>query len=111
MLNNQVTLVTLPGAGTAITAQVSTNQLLACSSAYPTVTFYVTRNSNHLSPGVIQTTSGTLFGIQTLSFNGFITGDIVYAQITTAGSGCTNCADPFYLALSRLPIVLTQDKL
>src|SRR5581483_8528625 len=90
VLNNQVTLVTLAGNGTAVSLGASTTGMLSCTTTYPQITFYVTRGMSHLSLGTITTSNSSSWSSYNLSFNGLLTSDVVYAQITTAGSGCTN---------------------
>src|SRR5581483_9513637 len=107
VLNNQVTLVTLAGNGTAVSLGASTTGMLSCTTTYPVITFYVTRGMSHLSLAVIQTNSGTSWTNSTPSFNGLLTSDVVYAQITAAGSGCTNDV-PLNVSFSYIPSAATN---
>jgi len=93
---------TLAGNGTAVSLGASTTGMLSCTTTYPVITFYVTRGMSHLSLGTITTSNSSSWSTYNLSFNGLLTSDVVYAQITTAGSGCTNDA-PIGVTFSYIP--------
>src|ERR1700678_3616258 len=76
VLNSQVTLVTLAGAGTAVGAGVTTTGTLACTTTYPQITFYALRGSSHLSLVTITTSNSTNWATYNLSFNGLLASDV-----------------------------------
>ena len=89
-LNATVALGTLPSAGAVGAAAIYTNGTLTCSTTYPVVSVYITRNSQQLLVSRIPTTANNTSWVGTLSLVPLLTGDVLYAQLTTVGSGCIN---------------------
>jgi len=105
--SQDVTLANLAGAGTAVSAGASTSAPLTCAT-YPVITFTVQRSSGAQTLGTITTNQGSSWSNYSLSPNSLLTSDEVQAQITTAGSNCTN--EPIGVTFDYIPSPATNPR-